>query len=79
MAGSCLFSLFNGTCASYCYDLNNRLTRASELSLVLVMLGLNFGVALVPYAVTQLWHLTRTPWPLMWLCLGTNVLPLLLM
>jgi len=76
--GIAFFGLFNGPCVGYCYDLNHRLTQATDMSMVIVMLGLNFGASVVPYCITQLWHWTKTPWSLMWSCLATNALPLLL-
>lgn len=48
----------NGPCVGYCYDLNNRLTHASETGMSIVMFGLNFGASLVPYAATLLWEKT---------------------
>lgn len=45
----------NGPCVGYVYDLNNRLTVASEKGMSIVMFGLNFGASIIPYAATLLW------------------------
>lgn len=59
----------NGPCVGYCYDLNNRLTIASEKGMSIVMFGLNFGASLVPYVATLLWDDTS---------ISYTVLPMLL-
>jgi hypothetical protein len=40
----------------YCYDLNNRITHPTELSMSIVMFGLNFGASLVPYMTSLVWN-----------------------
>lgn len=50
-----MYGFGNGPCVGYCYDLNNRLTIASEKGMSIVMFGLNFGASLVPYGATLLW------------------------
>ena len=72
------FGLFNGPCIGYCYDLNNRLTYPSELSMSIVMLGLNFGASLVPYVSSFIWQETGDPWTLIWMCFICNSIPLCL-
>ena len=49
------YGLFNGPCVGYCYDLNNRISQHTEMSVSIVMLGLNFGASLVPYVTTVIW------------------------
>eukprot|EP00614_Pseudopedinella_elastica_P001895 CAMPEP_0172603302 /NCGR_PEP_ID=MMETSP1068-20121228/23529_1 /TAXON_ID=35684 /ORGANISM="Pseudopedinella elastica, Strain CCMP716" /LENGTH=489 /DNA_ID=CAMNT_0013404991 /DNA_START=330 /DNA_END=1799 /DNA_ORIENTATION=+ len=66
-AGVILYGFGNGPCVGYCYDLNNRLTVASEAGMSIVMFGLNFGASLVPYLTTLAWDHTA---------LGFHVLPL---
>jgi predicted MFS family arabinose efflux permease len=54
-AGIGLYGIVSGPCVGYCYDLLNRLTYASELSMSIVMFGTNVGASLVPFAVPLLW------------------------
>jgi len=54
-ASMVLYGFGNGPCVGYCYDLNNRLTEATEQGMSIVMFGLNFGASIVPYAATLLW------------------------
>ena len=56
--GIVLYGFGNGPCVGYCYDLNNRLTMASEKGMSIVMFGLNFGASIVPYAATLAWDHT---------------------
>lgn len=64
--GLSLYGFGNGPCVGYLYDLNNRLTPASEIGMSIVMFGLNFGASLIPYIATLLWEHTA---------LGPRVLP----
>ena len=54
--GVAFYGLFNGPCVGYCYDLNNRITHPTELSMSIVMFGLNFGASLVPYMTSLVWN-----------------------
>jgi fucose permease len=54
--GVAFYGLFNGPCVGYCYDWNNRITYPSEISMSIVMFGLNFGASLLPYATTLIWN-----------------------
>ena len=54
--GLCMYGLGNGPCVGYLYDLNNRLTPATETGMSIVMFGLNFGASVIPYAATLLWE-----------------------
>ena len=65
-----LYGFGNGPCVGYCYDLNNRLTIASEKGMSIVMFGLNFGASIVPYGATLIWEHTTYSW---------RVMPLVLM
>ena len=76
--GIIFFGLFNGPCIGYCYDYNNRLTYPSELSMALVMLGLNFGASLVPWLTSYLWNKFQDPYILIWVCLVCNFVPMCL-
>ena len=49
------YGFFNGPVVGYCYDLNNRITIATEKSMSIVMFGLNFGASLVPYFMSLVW------------------------
>jgi hypothetical protein len=76
----CLYGFGNGPCVGYCYDLNNRLTVASETGMSIVMFGLNFGASLVPYIATLVWDDTSLGWytlPLVIMISMTMPLPLL--
>ncbi len=74
--GIAFFGIFNGPCVGYCYDLNNRLTYPSEMSMAIVMLGLNFGASLVPFVASWIWHEEKDPWVLIWVAAITNAIPL---
>lgn len=51
------YGFFNGPVVGYCYDLNNRITIATEKSMSIVMFGLNFGASLVPYFMSLVWDI----------------------
>merc|ERR1711998_777676 len=70
----CLYGFGNGPCVGYCYDLNNRLTVASETGMSIVMFGLNFGASLVPYAATLLWDDTSMSYEVMPVLLTISML-----
>lgn len=53
--GIVFFGLCQGPAISYCFDLCNRLAHCSEVSISILMLGLNLGVSVVPYGASLLW------------------------
>ena len=53
--GIICFGLCQGPAISYCFDLCNRLALCSEVSISILMLGMNLGVSLVPYAASLYW------------------------
>jgi hypothetical protein len=53
--GISLFGACQGPAIGYCFDLCNRFTNASELSVSILMLGLNLGVSIVPYLASIYW------------------------
>ena len=55
------YGFFNGPCVGYVYDLNNRITIATEKSMSIVMFGLNFGASLVPYLMSLMWDVWGPP------------------
>ena len=76
--GITFFGLFNGPCIGYCYDYNNRLTYPSELSMAIVMIGLNFGASVIPWFTSYLWTLYSDPYVLIWVCFICNLFPMCL-
>jgi len=50
-----LYGFVSGPCVGYCYDLLNRFTYPTELSMSIVMFGTNFGASVVPFAVPLIW------------------------
>eukprot|EP00606_Chrysophyceae_sp_TOSAG23-5_P000985 GSChrysophyteH2.ASY1.ANO1.648.1 assembled CDS len=76
--GITFFGLFNGPCIGYCYDYNNRLTYPSELSMAIVMIGLNFGASVVPWFTSYLWTLYSDAYVLIWVCFICNLFPMCL-
>ena len=50
-----LYGFFSGPRIGYCYDLLNRSTYPTELSMSIVMFGVNLGASCVPYFVPLLW------------------------
>ena len=53
--GLVVYGVGNGPSIGYCYDLINRISNSSVRGLVVVMLGLNMGSSLVPYATSKVW------------------------
>jgi predicted MFS family arabinose efflux permease len=53
--GIICFGLCQGPAISYCFDLCNRLALCSEVSISILMLGMNLGVSMVPYSASLLW------------------------
>lgn len=51
-----LYGFCNGPCLGYAYDLNNRTTYPTELSMSIVMMGLNLGASLVPFLTSVVWR-----------------------
>jgi len=74
--GIAFYGLFNGPCVGYCYDLNNRITHPTELSMSIVMFGLNFGASLVPYITSLVWSEGGGPKTLMVVTFLSMFLPL---
>ena len=60
-AGISLFGLCQGPAIGYCFDLCNRFSNASELSMSILMLGLNLGVTVVPYLASLYWSTYAGP------------------
>merc|ERR1711988_1485720 len=69
-----LYGFGNGPCVGYCYDLNNRLTEATEQGMSIVMFGLNFGASIVPYGATLLWDDTSMSYEVMPVLLTISML-----
>mmetsp|Transcript_31029 Transcript_31029/g.82271 ORF Transcript_31029/g.82271 Transcript_31029/m.82271 type:complete len:461 (+) Transcript_31029:99-1481(+) len=69
-----MYGFGNGPCVGYCYDLNNRLTVASEKGMSIVMFGLNFGASIVPYTATLLWDDTAMSYSVMPVLLTISML-----
>lgn len=78
-SGLVLYGLGNGPCCGYLFDLNNRLTVPSETGMAVVMLGLNLGASLVPYAVAEIWEVTDWAYVLLDAVFATMVLPVFLL
>lgn len=74
--GIAFYGLFNGPCVGYCYDLNNRITIATEKGMAIVMFGLNFGASLVPYLTTLVWEDMDQPYVLIWTIMLSMAVPL---
>lgn len=74
--GFAFYGLFNGPCVGYCYDLNNRITYPTEISMSIVMFGLNFGAAFVPYITTLIWNQGAGPQALIITTLLSMAIPL---
>jgi predicted MFS family arabinose efflux permease len=74
--GVASYGLLNGPCVGYCYDWNNRLTYPTELSMSIVMFGLNLGASVVPYILTVVWNYTFLgPYALPYLVMASMLLP----
>lgn len=54
--GVAFYGFFHGPSVGYSYDWNNRITFPSELSMSIVMFGLNFGASIVPFLTAELWN-----------------------
>ena len=76
LAGVALYGLGNGPTVAYAYDLNNRLTTASEANTSAVMVGLNLGASAVPYALAALWRGSLGPAALGTVAVATMVAPM---
>ena len=63
--GISLYGLFSGPRIGYVYDFLNRATYPTELSMSIVMFGVNLGASVVPYSVPLLWSASRGPSALM--------------
>ena len=63
--GIALYGLFSGPRIGYVYDYLNRATYPTELSMSIVMFGVNLGASVVPYFVPWLWGSSRGPSALM--------------
>jgi predicted MFS family arabinose efflux permease len=74
--GIAFYGLFNGPCVGYCYDWNNRITYPTEISMSIVMFGLNFGASLVPYLTATIWNNGGGPTTLMVMTFLSMSLPL---
>ena len=74
--GVAFYGLFNGPCVGYCYDWNNRITYPSEISMSIVMFGLNFGASLMPYCTTLAWNNGGGPQTLIVVIFLSMLLPL---
>lgn len=53
-----LYGFFSGPRIGYCFDLLNRSTYPTEMSMSIVMFGVNLGASCVPYIVPLLWSST---------------------
>lgn len=73
-ASMVLYGFGNGPCVGYCYDLNNRLTEATEQGMSIVMFGLNFGASIVPYVATILWDDTPLSYRVVPVCLFVSMI-----
>lgn len=67
--GITFFGACQGPAIAYCFDLCNRLALCTELSISILMLGMNLGVSLVPYMASLLW--TKYLGPISIFCVGT--------
>lgn len=74
--GIAFYGMFNGPCVGYCYDLNNRMTHPSEISMSIVMFGLNFGASLLPYLTSLTWYDGGGPRTLMIVTFLSMLIPL---
>lgn len=75
--GIAIFGLCNSPCASYCHDWNNRLTYPTEMSMSILMLGVNLGATLVPYLLTVVWnHTALGPYALPYVMMLSMTLPI---
>ena len=74
--GIAFYGLFNGPCVGYCYDLNNRMTHPSEISMSIVMFGLNSGASLLPYVTSSIWYDGGGPRTLMIMTFLSMLIPL---
>lgn len=75
-AGVAFYGLFNGPCVGYCYDWNNRITYPTEVSMSIVMFGLNFGASIVPYFTSLAWNNGCGPMTLIVVIFLSMILPL---
>ena len=55
------FGFCQGPAIAYCFDLCNRLALCSEVSISILMLGMNLGVSVVPYCASLLWSAYMGP------------------
>ena len=59
--GICIYAFCYGPTVGMCYDWNNRLTYPTEVSMAIVMFGLNLGVSIVPYVTAVCWDDIGSP------------------
>ena len=71
--GITLYGLFSGPRIGYIYDYLNRATYPTELSMSIVMFGVNLGASVVPYIVPWLWGASRGPSALMIVLMFSSV------
>jgi hypothetical protein len=76
LAGLAVYGAGNGPALGMLYDLAHRTTRHSEGGTAVIMVGLNLGASLLPWAAAQLWSLARAPAALSAVALASVLLPL---
>lgn len=75
--GIAIFAFFSGPTLGFAYDLNNRITRFSELGTAVLMFFLNLGASIVPYIISAIWDSAGAgPSTLPWSIIGFTVLSL---
>ena len=74
--GITLYGLFSGPRIGYVYDYLNRATYPTELSMSIVMFGVNLGASVVPYFVPWLWGASRGPSALMIVLIFSSIMTL---
>jgi len=76
VAGLLAFGAGNGPALGMVYDFAHRTTQHSESGTAVIMVGLNLGASLVPWAAAKIWSLADAPVALSIVALVTVVLPL---
>ena len=75
-----IYGFCNGPCIGYCYDWCNRITYPTELSMAIVMFGVNVGSAAVPFLVPWLWStIEYGPYCLLYVVLFSMLIPIPIM
>lgn len=74
--GIALYGLGNGPSVGFCYDLVQRVADTTVLGLTVVMLGLNLGCSIVPFATATAWQITGSPRVLIFAMLACVLVPL---